>query len=90
MHQKLYPQNCNRNRVVIVNSRLLERPQKRSRGVQLIHRRLTKRKSLRSGQHPESQEGRQSDCYGGWCLKLRLGGWYEEADKSGLIKKQCF
>src|SRR6218665_2753601 len=46
--------------IVIVNSRFLERPQKRSRGNQLIHRRLTKTKSLGSGQDPESQAGRQT------------------------------
>ena len=46
--------------IVIVNSRFLERPQKRSRGNQLIHRRLTKTKSLDSGQDPESQAGRQA------------------------------
>ena len=36
--------------IVIVNSRFLERPQKRSRRNQLIHRRLTKAKSIGSGQ----------------------------------------
>src|SRR6218665_179989 len=60
--------------IVIVNSRFLERPQKRSRENQLIHRRLTRTKSLDSGQNPESQAGRQSDGYGGWCLELRRGG----------------
>ena len=69
--------------IVIVNSRLLERPQKRSRRNQLIHRHLTKTKSIGSGQDPESQAGRQSDGYGGWCLELRRGGRYEEDDKSG-------
>src|SRR6218665_3848702 len=42
----------------IVNSRFLERPQKRSGGNQLIHRRLTRTKSIGSGQNPES--GRQT------------------------------
>ena len=46
--------------IVIVNSRFLERPQKRSRGNQLIHRRLTRTKSIGSGQNPESQAGRQT------------------------------
>ena len=69
--------------IVIVNSRFLERPQKRSRRNQLIHRRLTKTKSIGSGHDPESQAGRQSDGYGGWCLELRRGGRYEEDDKSG-------
>src|SRR6218665_2986636 len=47
--------------IVIVNSRFLERPQKRSRRNQLTHRRFTKTKSIGSGQDPESQSGRQSD-----------------------------
>ena len=46
--------------IVIVNSRRLERPQKRSRGNQLIHRRLSKTKSTVSGQDPESQAGRHT------------------------------
>jgi len=57
--------------IVIVNSRFLERPQKRNRKNQLIHRRLTRTKSIGSGQNPESQAGRESDGYGGWCLELR-------------------
>src|SRR6218665_2431353 len=68
--------------IVIVNSRF----QKRSRGNQLIHMRLTKTKSLGSGQDPESQAGRQSDGYGGWCLELRRGGRYEEDDKSSNVR----
>ena len=36
--------------------------------------RLTKTKSIGSGQDPESQAGRQSDGYGGWCLELRREG----------------
>src|SRR6218665_2942720 len=67
-----------RNRIVIVNSWFLERPQKRSRRNQLIHRRLTKTKSIGSGQDPKSQAGRQSDGYGGWCLELRRGGRHVE------------
>ena len=62
--------------IVIVNFWFLERPQKRSRRNQLFHRRLTKIKSIGSGQDPESQAGRQSDGYGGWCLELRRGGRY--------------
>src|SRR6218665_2543957 len=70
--------------IVIVNSRFLQRPQKRSRRNQLIHRRLTETKSTGSGQDPESQAGRQSDAIdGGWCLELRRGGRYEEDGKSG-------
>ena len=32
---------------------------------------------------PESQTGRQSDGYDGWCLELRRGGRYGEEDESG-------
>jgi len=45
--------------IVIVNSRFLQRPQKRSRRNQLIYRRLSKTKSIGSGSDPESQAGRQ-------------------------------
>ena len=47
--------------IVIVNFRFLERPQNRGRGNQLIRRRLTRTKSIGSGQDPESQAGRQAD-----------------------------
>jgi len=41
--------------------------QKPSRGNQLIHRHLSKTKSIGSETDPEeSQAGRQSDGYGGW------------------------
>jgi len=72
--------------IVIVNSRFLERPQKRSRWKQLIDGRLTKIKSTGSGQDPESgrqadmHADMQSDCHGGWRLELRRGG------KQGRIK----
>src|SRR6218665_587147 len=46
--------------IVTVNSRILQRPLKRSRGNQLVHRRLTKTKSIDSGPDPESQTGRQT------------------------------
>src|SRR6218665_3894637 len=61
--------------LVIVNSRFLERPQKQSRGNQLIHRRLIRRKSIGSGQDPENQAGNctKSEVYGGWSLQLRWG-----------------
>src|SRR6218665_250030 len=62
--------------IVIVNSRFLHRPQKRYHGNQLIHRSLSKTKSIGSGSDPESQAGRQagrqSDCCGGWYLELEL------------------
>ena len=40
-------------------------------GKQLIHRRLSKTKSIGSGSDPVSQAGRQSDGYGGWWMELR-------------------
>jgi len=52
--------------IVIVNSVFLQRPQKRSRRNQLIHRRLPKTKSTGSKSDPESQASRQSDGYGGF------------------------
>src|SRR6218665_3923576 len=48
-----------------------QRLQKRWRGNQLIHGRLIKTKSVGRGEDPESQTGRQSDGYSGWCLELR-------------------
>ena len=71
------------DRIVIVNSRFLEHPQKRSRRNQLIHRHLTKTKSIGSSQDPKSQAGRQSDGYGGWCLELRRGVRHVDDDESG-------
>src|SRR6218665_832403 len=41
--------------IIIVNSVFLQRPQKRSRGNQLIHRRLSKTKSIGSRSDPESE-----------------------------------
>src|SRR6218665_1962753 len=73
-----------RKKIVIVKSRFLERPQKRSRRNQFIHRLLTKTKSIGSGQDPESQAGRQLDGYGGWCLELRRGGRYGDDDEKTL------
>jgi len=46
--------------IIIVIVRFLERPQKRSRRNQLIHRHLTKTKSIGSGQDPESQADSQT------------------------------
>ena len=60
--------------IVIVNSRFLQHPQKQNQGNQLIHRCLSKTKTIGRAQDPESQAGRQSDGYGGWCLELRRGG----------------
>src|SRR6218665_2389751 len=47
--------------IVIVNSTFLQRPQKRSRGNQLIHRILFKTKSISSGSDSERQAGRQAN-----------------------------
>jgi len=57
-------------------------PKKWGRRNHLIHRCLTKTKSIGSGQDPESHAGRQSDSYGGWCMELRWGGRYGEDDES--------
>src|SRR6218665_1821963 len=59
--------------IVIVNSIFLQRPQRRSRWNQLIRTRLSKTNSIGSGLDPESQAGRESDGYGGRCLKLSRG-----------------
>ena len=45
-------------------------------------RRLIKTKSVGRGEDPESQTGRQSDGYSGWCLELRQR-WAWEEDESG-------
>ena len=44
--------------IVIVNSRFLQRPQKRNRRNQLIYRRLSKTKSLDSGRVRSRESGR--------------------------------
>ena len=46
--------------IVIVNSRFLEHPQKRSCGNQLIHRHLSKTKFIGSRTDPESQADSQT------------------------------
>ena len=67
---------CNRL-IVIVNSGFLERPQKRIRWNQLIHGRLTKTKSIGSGQDQESQAGRQTVRRLWWMvLGVETGGRY--------------
>ena len=68
-----------RNRFVIVNSRFRKRLQKRSRGNQLIHRRLTRTKSTCSGSDPESQAGG----YAGWCFGVEIRTSYRQEDESG-------
>ena len=52
---------------------------------QLIHKRLTRTKLIGSSKNPESQAGRQSDGYGGWCLELRWGGRYGEEDEHSSL-----
>ena len=54
---------CNRNRKLDIG---LQHPQMRSRGNQLIHRRLSKTR--------QQVRFKESDGYGGWCLELRRGG----------------
>src|SRR6218665_3749511 len=76
----------NRNHKLLIS----RAPTKRCRRNQLIHRRLTKTKLIGSGQDPESQAGRQSDRYGGWCLELRRGGRYGEDDELDLLKSSVF
>src|SRR6218665_902306 len=76
--------------IVIVNSRFLERPQKRSCGNQLIHRHLTKTKLIGSGQDPESQVGRQSDGYIWWMVLGVKTGREIWGIRIGFAKEQCF
>ena len=49
------------SRLTSVNIIFLQRPQKRSRGNQLMNSRLFKTKSIGSGSDPESQAGRQNE-----------------------------
>jgi len=53
--------------IVIINSRCLQRPQRRSRENQFINRRLSKTKLTAAVRSRESSG--QSDGYGGWCLE---------------------
>src|SRR6218665_167637 len=72
--------------IVIVNSRFLQRPQKRSRGNQLVHRRLSKTKSIGSGADPESQAGRKADRQ--WMLfGVKTG---REVGRRGWIRIEFF
>jgi len=63
------------HRIVIVNSRFLQRPQKRNHWNQFIHR--------CSGSNPESQAGRQSNGYGGWYFGVETG---TEVGRRGQIR----
>ena len=73
--------NCNHNRKLEI-SRASTKGKSREPA---YSRALNQNKIYRlgSGQDPESQAGRQSDGFGGWCLELRHGGRYEEVDESG-------
>src|SRR5688572_24059298 len=78
--------------IVIVNSIFLQRPQKRSRGNQLIHRRLTKTESI--GRGSKSREsGRQTVRRLRWMM-LRVEMAREVRRREGIgigfVKKQCF
>ena len=83
--------------MLFVNSRFLQRPQKRSCGNQVIHRRLSKTKSIGSGSGAETQTGWQSAVDlgrtamvdGVWSLDGegdRGRGWI----RIGLVEEQCF
>src|SRR6218665_2523734 len=63
--------------IVIVNSRFLECPQKRSRGREPANSQALNQNKI-DRQDPESQAGRESDGYGRWCLELRRGRRYGE------------
>src|SRR6218665_1237254 len=68
---------------VIVNSRFLQRPQKRSHGNQLIDRGLSKTKSISSGSDPESQADSQTAMVDGvWSRDGRKVGRRVSHDKS--------
>src|SRR5688572_30665250 len=78
--------------IVIVKSIFLERPQKRSRGNQLIHRRLIKTESIGRGSKSR-QSGRQTVRRLRWMMfrvemarEVRGG----EGIGIGFVKKQCF
>ena len=83
------------NKIVglIVISIFLQRPQKRSRENQLIHRLLTRTKSIGSGQGPESQAGRQRVRRLWWMVfGIETGrevGW-KEWIRIGFATEQCF
>src|SRR6218665_2561393 len=84
--------NSSLNVIVIVNSRFLEHPQKRSRGNQLILRRLSKAKSIGSGSDPESQAGRQTVSLLWWMVfgvetgrEARGRRWF----MIGFVEEQC-
>ena len=53
---------------------------------------LISKKSIDNESDPESQAGRQSDGYDGWCLELRREGgirrrgWF----RIGFVEEQCF
>ena len=72
----------------MVNSRFLERPQKRNRRSQLtcIHRRLPK--TIDSGQDPEKQAGIQSDGYGG--VETGMEVWGRRWILIGFAEEKCF
>src|SRR6218665_809625 len=62
---------------VIVISIFLQCPPKRSRGNQLIHRRLTRAISIGSGSRSRDSD-RQREGYGGMCMELIRGGRHGE------------
>jgi len=68
--------------IVLVNSRFLKRPQKRSRGNQLIHRRITGTKSKGSELDTKSQADRQPAGYGGMGKTMIQDRIYKKADRT--------
>ena len=84
-------------RIVVVNSRFLQRPQKRSRGNQLIHIRLTKTKSIGRG-----SRSRESDRQTVWQAEAMVamvdsawswdgeGVWGRWWIRIGFDQEQCF
>ena len=80
--------------IVIVNFRFLERPQKRSRRNQLIHKRLTKTKSIGSAAAVKIQRVRQADSHtamvdGVWSLDGE-GGTRKTINQDRIFQRAVF
>jgi|SRR6218665_2378261 len=82
-----YQPHRTRNRKLEISTAKLQKP---SRGNQLIHRRLSKTKSIGCWSDPQSRAGRQSDGYGGWRLELRRGGRYREKSQVNQDRISCY
>ena len=89
-HISQQPLPC--RQIVIVNSWFLERPQKRSRRNQLIHRHLTKTKSIGSGRDPDRESDRQTVRRLWWMVfgvETRREVWGWRWIRIGFAKEQC-